>query len=195
MGEYERFCKELKDYKETFLGKTIIPSPPPAELWYVGRNTFMASLGGGIISGLVSARNTSLQYTAENAHKKPTTKQGWFYYHRTKNYKIIFNFFRSSLFGSLKYGSLIGSFFFLDVSFNMLEGEVRYFHSPLAGLAISSLFSFANRLPKSYSSTAKVYGLACGAAIYLNDYLKCYLRGVDLTYAEKYKPFSLFDPN
>ena len=43
----------------------------------------------------------ALRYRAENAHRLPTTKNGWYFYHRTKNYH--------SVVGSVKGGAVLGS--------------------------------------------------------------------------------------
>lgn len=40
----------------------------------------------GIMRG---GRATSLRFLAENAHRPPTTVQGWYFYNKTKNYKVM----------------------------------------------------------------------------------------------------------
>lgn len=49
---------------------------------------FMATVGATI--GLFRGTQTaSLQFLAENAHRAPTTLQGWYFYNKTKNYRMI----------------------------------------------------------------------------------------------------------
>ena len=44
----------------------------------------------GTAVGLVrGSRASGLRFLAENAHRPPTTVQGWYFYNKTKNYKMI----------------------------------------------------------------------------------------------------------
>ena len=43
----------------------------------------------GFVSGLLtSSQKASLQFLAENAHRQPSTLQGWYFYNKTKNYRV-----------------------------------------------------------------------------------------------------------
>lgn len=43
----------------------------------------------GFVSGLLTAsQRASLQFLAENAHRQPSTLQGWYFYNKTKNYRV-----------------------------------------------------------------------------------------------------------
>ncbi|KAJ7068061.1 hypothetical protein C8F01DRAFT_1116699 [Mycena amicta] len=44
---------------------------------------------GAIIGINRGARLASLRFLAENAHRPPTTQKGWYYYHKTKNYRVM----------------------------------------------------------------------------------------------------------
>jgi hypothetical protein len=44
----------------------------------------------GTAIGLVrGSRAAALRFLAENAHRPPTTVQGWYFYNKTKNYKML----------------------------------------------------------------------------------------------------------
>lgn len=48
------------------------------------------AFGLGLISGvLTSGRRAGLVFMAENAHRLPDTVQGWYFYSKTKNYKVL----------------------------------------------------------------------------------------------------------
>ncbi|GAA6007109.1 hypothetical protein JCM11491_001513 [Sporobolomyces phaffii] len=50
-----------------------------------------AAFAFGFTSGLVSASKLAAkQFLAENAHRLPTTVQGWYFYQKTKNYRVLF---------------------------------------------------------------------------------------------------------
>ena len=60
----------------------------------------------GFISGLLSAsQKSSLQFLAENAHRQPTTMQGWYFYNKTKNYRVALAGFRGGLQTAFRLGS------------------------------------------------------------------------------------------
>ncbi|KAF8559048.1 hypothetical protein OG21DRAFT_1503505 [Imleria badia] len=42
---------------------------------------------GTVIGAVRGSRQASLRYLAENAHRPPTTVQGWYFYNKTKNYR------------------------------------------------------------------------------------------------------------
>ncbi|EPQ28723.1 uncharacterized protein PFL1_03527 [Pseudozyma flocculosa PF-1] len=50
----------------------------------------LSAFGFGFVSGLTSAgKRASLVFMAENAHRLPDTVQGWYFYSKTKNYRIL----------------------------------------------------------------------------------------------------------
>lgn len=49
-----------------------------------------AALAVGTVIGAVrGSRKEGLRFLAENAHRAPTTLQGWYFYNKTKNYRKI----------------------------------------------------------------------------------------------------------
>ena len=60
----------------------------------------------GFVSGLVTnSRLSGRQFLAENAHRLPTTVQGWYFYQKSKNYRVMFGGVK----GGLKTGAKLGS--------------------------------------------------------------------------------------
>ncbi|KAK4706004.1 hypothetical protein P7C70_g207, partial [Phenoliferia sp. Uapishka_3] len=79
----------------------------------------------GFCSGLLtSSRLSARQFLAENAHRLPTTVQGWYFYQKTKNYRVIY----SGVVGGLKTGTRLalwtGAFVGLEEAFE--HGLRRY---------------------------------------------------------------------
>ncbi|GAA5896826.1 uncharacterized protein JCM6883_007019 [Sporobolomyces salmoneus] len=57
-----------------------------------------AAFAFGFTSGLVSSSKlASRQFLAENAHRLPTTVQGWYFYQKTKNYRVLFSALKGGL--------------------------------------------------------------------------------------------------
>lgn len=48
-----------------------------------------AIIVGTAIGLLRGSQKASLRFLAENAHRPPTTVQGWYFYNKTKNYKVL----------------------------------------------------------------------------------------------------------
>jgi hypothetical protein len=60
----------------------------------------------GFASGVLSgAKKSSLQFLAENAHRQPTTLQGWYFYNKTKNYRVALGAGRSGLLTAARLGA------------------------------------------------------------------------------------------
>ena len=70
-------------------------APQPTELlrirvpdrWYLLPGA--AILVGTTIGLVRGSRIASLRFLAENAHRPPTTLQGWYFYNKTKNYRVM----------------------------------------------------------------------------------------------------------
>lgn len=66
---------------------------PPDRLSLTPRNRILlAATSAGMIGGVLGLSHgsnmTSLRFRAENAHRLPTSQQGWFLYHKSKNYAV-----------------------------------------------------------------------------------------------------------
>lgn len=58
----------------------------PARFYVVPCAAFMVGSVIGLVRG---GRTASLRFLAENVHRAPTTVQGWYFYNKTKNYKVM----------------------------------------------------------------------------------------------------------
>ncbi|WFD46625.1 hypothetical protein GLX27_001262 [Malassezia furfur] len=79
----ERNVLHLPPYEE--------PKEPPLTV-HLPLSTLLVScaFGIGFASGVLGgARRTALVYLAENAHRLPRTVQGWYFYNKTKYYRMI----------------------------------------------------------------------------------------------------------
>jgi len=45
---------------------------------------------GSVIGIARGSRAASLRFLAENVHRPPTTVQGWYFYNKTKNYRVLY---------------------------------------------------------------------------------------------------------
>lgn len=59
---------------------------------------------GTLIGAVRGSRLASLRYLAENAHRPPTTVQGWYFYNKTKNYRRMAAGLREGGLNAMKLG-------------------------------------------------------------------------------------------
>lgn len=85
---------------------TIRLSIPP-RLMVVPATAFIVGSAIGMVRG---GRNASLRFLAENAHRPPTTVQGWYFYKKTKNYKVMWGALKGAGRESVKVTSLATSY-------------------------------------------------------------------------------------
>lgn len=64
------------------------------------------SLAGMMIGFARGSRMSALKFLAENAHRAPTTVQGWYFYNKTKNYRVLLGGFKGAGREALKLGAV-----------------------------------------------------------------------------------------
>ncbi|GAA5831339.1 hypothetical protein JCM3766R1_003018 [Sporobolomyces carnicolor] len=121
----------------------------------------------GFTSGLVSSSKlASKQFLAENAHRLPTTVQGWYFYQKTKNYRVLF----AALKGGIKTGGRLAAWTGLFVlSQDAVEHFVR------TGLLHSGRGDETTRGVKAIAGATAGTGLAAIAGSFYR--LSKYTRG------------------
>lgn len=121
------------------------PLPPP-EFVYWTTLTSMSAVMGFSIGALIRARETGLQFTAENSHRKPTTQKGWYLYHRNKNYAIGWGAIRGGMAYALKFGGFLGAFFAGDVALDLMRGGVvEWWHGAASGTVCGIAFALTSK--------------------------------------------------
>ena len=74
------------------------------------------AFGLGFLSGLATgAQRASLVFLAENAHRRPTTVQGWYFYNKTKNYRVILGGAQQGLWTGLRLSGWVSAWGILDI--------------------------------------------------------------------------------
>ncbi|KAF9572608.1 hypothetical protein BGW38_008504, partial [Lunasporangiospora selenospora] len=138
--------------------------------------TTTASFWGFVLGGVIGSRQSGMQYLAENAHRLPKTMEGWYFYHKRKNYRMLWGALSRGSVYAAKTGALVGLFECLEASLDFYRGGADMFNSTIAGVASGAIFSVINKLPRQSSKHTLVlgagYGLASGALQDLSSYLK-----------------------
>lgn len=66
--------------------KTAIRVNIPQRVLLVPGTAFIVGSAIGLVRG---GRRASLRFLAENAHRPPKTVEGWYFYNKTKNYRVM----------------------------------------------------------------------------------------------------------
>ncbi|WFD41789.1 hypothetical protein MPSI1_000425 [Malassezia psittaci] len=117
----ERILQEDREKEQARLNELASnytePEEPPVTL-HLPLSTLLVSsaFGIGFMSGLIGgARQTALVYLAENAHRLPRTVQGWYFYNKTKYYRMILGGVQQGSRTGLQLAGWTGGFCLLDV--------------------------------------------------------------------------------
>jgi len=65
---------------------------------------------GAMTGSIRGSRLAGLRFAAENAHRAPTTLNGWYFYQKTKNYRVILGGLKGGVLEGLKLAS-VGSLY------------------------------------------------------------------------------------
>ncbi|KAI9699254.1 MAG: hypothetical protein M1820_007226 [Bogoriella megaspora] len=133
-----------------------------------------AGLGLGLTQGATVA---GLRFRAENAHRLPTNKVGWYLYHKSKNYAAMWGALGEGRRMGLRIGFWVATFGTLEeavdrgrgrmkVLFGRGRGEGQHvsdaLSSVVAGLSTAGAFSLWNRFPMPTAARTAKMGLRFG---------------------------------
>ncbi|PWN90480.1 hypothetical protein FA10DRAFT_266951 [Acaromyces ingoldii] len=150
-------------------------------LWSIPVTGFALGFCAGMYQ---SANRASLVFMAENAHRRPDTVQGWYFYNKTKNYRVLL----AAVVGGLRTGARVGVWTLAWVGLERAMGELRaryldtslklskaqgdlelplgrWLDGGVAGLGIATGASILYRLPGPLSRRALVLATATGASV------------------------------
>lgn len=118
----------------------------------------------GTMIGLVrGSRTASLRFLAENVHRPPETVQGWYFYQKTKNYRVLMGGLKAAGADALRLGTTAVGWVGIEEGCKKMGWED--FQEIAAGAGTAGVFSAVYRLPWKASSRALVLGLMMGTAI------------------------------
>ncbi|KAF5333593.1 hypothetical protein D9611_002196 [Ephemerocybe angulata] len=103
----------------------------------------MAVAVGSAIGIMRGGRAAGLRFLAENAHRPPRTVQGWYFYKKTKNYRVMLGALQGAAKEAGRLGAITGGYVLLE------EGIKRTGFGPWAevgaGAGTGLLFGAVNR--------------------------------------------------
>ena len=173
---------------ENYLKSTLRSLAEIRELRYWAHLTSLCTISGLVLGTVQGTRLASLQYTAEQSHKRPSSKTGWFLYHRRKNYFAFLKGIRMhGLPMGARFGSVCGLLFAGDVLLDMYRHRISVWHSMVSGCGTALIFSVVQRLPVTMAVKAvgagSILGLGYGGSVNL----AMWTEGLAFNYQEKYQ--------
>ncbi|KAJ1733845.1 hypothetical protein LPJ61_001366 [Coemansia biformis] len=120
---------------------------------------------GALLGGYLGAGQSARQYLAERAHRLPTTVEGWFFYHKWKNYRVLLGSMKGAARYAPRLAGCVVTFAAAETLLDRLFGHVQMASSVIASTATAVGVSLAARLPKSSARRARMAGLGVGLAV------------------------------
>ncbi|CAG8466186.1 17849_t:CDS:2 [Cetraspora pellucida] len=115
-----------------------------------------------ILGSYEGGKKAGLQYLAENAHKLPKTKGGWYFYHKRKNYRIFIGGMKSGVRLAMKTSLVCLTFTGLEAMLDEVRKENDFLNSCGAGLTTALIVSGIYRFPRQSIKYACMIGLGVG---------------------------------
>lgn len=156
-------------------------SPKPNQIRINIPQRFYLLPGTAVILGTTiglfrGSRRASLRFLAENVHRPPTTVQGWYFYQKTKNYRVILGGLKEAGADALRLGTSAAAWVCFEEGATRLGEDVANFKEIIAGLGTSVVFSLAYRLPPKAAGRAAILGLMIGGSLRGLQWAKSQLR-------------------
>jgi hypothetical protein len=156
-------------------------------------------------------QDAGLRFAAENAHRQPTTQTGWYLYHKSKNYNVIFGGLVEGWKQALRYSIWVGMYFAMeegvdrgraagvrtwrgirrkrgesgaDAEERQIAGNRDCLSSMFAGLGTAGIFSAWNRFPLPTAARTAKLGAKAGLAFGVLQDGVSLLRGRRVGYIE-----------
>ena len=107
----------------------------------ISTSIIVSSLGGFGLGFPHGARTAGLRFRAENAHRLPTTPNGWYTYYRSKNYYVLQAGVREGVKMGTKCGFWVGGFFAAEEAVDRLRGHEDFLSTVVAGLGVAGVFT------------------------------------------------------
>lgn len=140
----------------------------------------------GFVAGFyTAAKRAGLVFMAENAHRRPDTVQGWYFYNKTKNYKVLLGGARGGIRTALRVGLWTSAYVGLESGVRYVREEAtrdhralsttssrshqawngRWIDGAVAGSSIATGAAFLNRLPSPVTKRVALLGLLTGSSV------------------------------
>lgn len=126
------------------------------------------AFGGAMLGGVRGGRREGMRFLAENAHRAPTTRKGWYLYRKTKNYRMMLGGLRGGGKDGLKLG--LTGLAWAGLAEVMRRTGLDDVREIVAGVGTGSVFAAIYRLPWTKTRQTLGLGLLVGTSMRLGRY-------------------------
>ncbi|KAK9459039.1 uncharacterized protein V1516DRAFT_680768 [Lipomyces oligophaga] len=134
-------------------------------------SSFVTLPMGAYRGGKVAA----LRFLAENSHRLPTAVQGWYWYHKRKNYVIMHSAMKESASFTLRTFAFLGCMFGAEAVLDAVRGRIDFLNTMVATTATGFAYAFRKQIPFSQVRNTMKYGAKVGLAFgLLQDVIRAY---------------------
>lgn len=123
--------------------------PQPRQIRVTVPQRFYILPGAAIVLGATlgfvrGSRRASLRFLAENVHRPPTTVQGWYFYNKTKNYRVLMGGLKESGLDAVKLGTTATGWVCVEEGMSRLDLPwAQNLKEVVAGVGTAGIFSLA----------------------------------------------------
>ena len=132
--------------------RLLVPSSTRATYGVLGAaltGLFLGLSHGSTMAGMV--------FRAENAHRFPTSQQGWYLYHKTKNYHAMLGGLKDGLKMTPKLSFMAASFFVAEGVVDTARANKDFASTAIAGSVVAAGFSVLSTFASSPSHGQQGY--------------------------------------
>lgn len=133
----------LKDTSATLPSSSYV-SPDRFSLPFHFRitvTTLGVSLAGMLLGASHGSRTAGLVFRAENSHRFPDTSAGWYLYHKSKNYQMMYGGVKEAFRMGSKVAFWAGGFFIVEEAIDRVRSRTDFMSTVVAGLGVAGGFS------------------------------------------------------
>lgn len=146
--------------------------------------TGIGALTGVMLGTSRGGKMAGLRFRAENAHRQPTTTTGWYLYHKSKNYNVLYGGIAEAFRMAARLGVMIASFTTVEEAVDQLRGHKDFLSTVVAGLGTSGAFSAIKRFPLHTATRTAKLGLVGGLSFGLLQDALSLAKGRKIRYVE-----------
>lgn len=154
----------------------------------VMRVTLAGSIGGlyGLATGFYNGfTRSALQYLAENAHRMPGTKGGWYFYHKRKNYVVLKGGMVQGFKQMVRFGAIASAYFGIEAYIDRIRGTIDFGSSMLAAGSVGLGYGLTAGLSRKQTiRSARSFMIFGGIVGFMQDVIR-YKKGNDVWFLRR----------
>lgn len=143
--------------------------------------TGLAAICGLTFGTARGAQISSLRFLAENAHRLPRTKGGWYFFHKRKNYVLLRDGINQGIVLAAKYGAAAYAFFSLEAIIDRSRGRKDFVSTTLSASSVGAAVAFIfARLPLRQACRSTLHFSLFGTVVGLMEDGLSYIKSASL---------------